>query len=488
MNTQNSPPPMMEAGPPRRLPLGSRLAARITGVSQDALRGAPDDEDRVVRLVAMVMTLVMALAICGWTVALAIARGRLDWAVLPFGLLPGLILYAIDRAMGRWIWTQSGRRIAEARGFRAGGGPVIWARLLHLALRLLVSGVLSLTLAQFLGLALFEPDTHAELLRENQALNRPVVQDATQRVDAMIKARKDEIDLMDKQAGDLLAVAEQAVAVGQKASSAQIDDLTQERAALVDRTAKLDAVLDCQTQDISAERYGQTRCDGTATKAGEGNKHNYAKDRAAAALNERTAAQTRVQAIDDTLAKLRLPADGHALDTTTQDQLSRLATRRAQAMQELEKLAADRTATIQAELEADPGFVPQATGLIQSGAALERLKAQSDWMWWSVHLVLASLLVLDLGVVIVLTLVPPPRFVVLFEVLDAETRMQRALARAETSIAAAMEQRMQAQAQWAKAETRAADQVIDLRSRASMHQGVSELMDELMRDELRKAG
>lgn len=472
------------ANPPtRRLSPGSRLAAQITGSSQDALREAPDDEIRVVRLVAMVMFLVMALAFCGWTVALAIARGGLDWVVLPFSLLPGLILYAIDRAMGRWIWTQAGRRVAEARGFSAGGGPVIWARLAHLCLRLLVSGILSVTLAQFLGVGLFHTDAQADMMQKNQALNRPLMQAATERVDALIAARTDEIAQLDEQAAALLAGAERAFATGQM----PMDDLMQERAALVDRIADLQSEIDCYTQDIDAEFHGQTRCDGTVAEKGDGDRYNFAKARADSALAERDLARTRIQEIDAALTVLRRTAQGGP-DAATQDQLSRLAMRRAQLMQEVEQLTADRPAAIAAQMTADPGYVPPAAGLIQTGEALERLKARSDWMWWSVHLVLASLLILDLGVVIVLTLLPPPPFIVLFEVLDGETLIQAALARAETSIAASMEQRMQAQVNRAQAERRARDQVVDLHSRANLHDAFSELMDRLGRDEIDKVG
>ena len=96
----------------RKLSVGTRIAARLTGTSLDELTRAPDDEHKAVRLGGLTLVLISVLATLGWFVALGIARGRYAPENLPFALLAGVIIFAIDRAILRRLWAHAGRRAA----------------------------------------------------------------------------------------------------------------------------------------------------------------------------------------------------------------------------------------------------------------------------------------------------------------------------------------------------------------------------------------
>jgi hypothetical protein len=58
---------------PRKLTTGSRLAARLTGTSNDELAAAPDDEVKTVRLAGLSLILITLLSVLGWWVVHQVA-------------------------------------------------------------------------------------------------------------------------------------------------------------------------------------------------------------------------------------------------------------------------------------------------------------------------------------------------------------------------------------------------------------------------------
>ena len=416
----------------RKLSLVSRLAASLTGTSVDELSRAPDDELKTVRLAGLTLVLIGTLAMLGWWLALGIARGGYTLENLPFALLAGVIIFVIDRAMLRRLWTHAGRRAGEYRGFHTEVADGLFGWLIHLGLRLAVSLVVSLTTASFIELEIFKQDTLSQIAEENREQNRPLFEAVAGRVDAAITEKRAEIVRLDDQAQVILAAAGESDVVA--LAAAQAEALIAERAGLQQRVAELSQDIACQAQNLAAEDTGQVRCDGVAAEPGQGDRYGFAAQMADFARAERSSAEARIREIDSALAKLQDRDASTGISPEARDLLNQIAALRAQAMEALEHLVDNRDGAVRDSVEQDTVYVPLRDGLIVRGEALDALANASPWLRTRILFVFLSLLVLDLGAILVMTVMPAPRTVVLGEVLTAEVTMLRALAEAEQAI------------------------------------------------------
>jgi hypothetical protein len=471
---------------PRKLTTGSRLAARLTGTSNDELAAAPDDEVKTVRLAGLSLILITLLSVLGWWVALGIARGSFSADHLPWAVLAGMIIFTIDRAMLRWIWSHAGQELAKILKFTNEAGETLQARATHLLLRVAVTLILSLTLASFFDIALFRADTSRYLEDETRQINGPLATAAAERVDGMIAAKRDEIERLDGEAAAIISDARQAAMVAQTAAAAQLDALATERAGLLATLAEVNRALSCYEQDLRAERRGQERCDGVVAAEGEGDAYNFATEMAELKQAERQSIEARIAEIDATLQRLGEGDAGAGLPAAVQNVLNQIAAERARVDVELSALIQDRERAIQESVAADPAYVPPPEGLIAHGEALDDLTAQSAWLATRIWLVFLSVVILDLGAVLVLSMMPAPRTVVLGEYLTAQVRMHQKMATSEQAIADAMEQTLEARARKAAAEHATEERVTRLHSDTRMRRATNDHVDNEIEKFLRR--
>jgi len=462
----------------RKLSLGSRVGAWLTGASVDELAHAPDDELKTVRLAGLTLVLISGLAMLGWWLALGIARGAYALENLPIAFLAGVIIFVIDRAMLRRLWAHAGRRAAEQRGFRTEAGEDWSARLVHLGLRLAVSLVVSLTTASFIELEIFKQDTLTYIAAENRAQNQPLLEATVARIDAGIAERRAEITRLDDEAEAIIAELRRIDAVAEGAAVAQVEALIAERASLQQRVMELTRDLACQTQNQVAEDTGQIRCDGVEAVAGTGDRYDFAVEMAEFARAERTAAEARLGQIDAALARLQDRAAPTGIPPEAREILNQIAAQRAQAMAALDRLLDDRDGTVRDSVEQDFGFVPMPDGLIVRGEAMEALASASPWLQTRIMLVFLTLLVLDLGAILVMTVMPAPRMVVLGEILTAEVAMQRALAEAEQAICQSNQTILEAREMKTKTEDEVDQRITSHRRAMKTRKMVSDRIDD----------
>lgn len=472
----------------RKLGSGSRIAARLTGTSIDELAAAPDDEVKTVRLAGLSLILISLLSMLGWWVALGIARGSFAAVHLPWAILAGMIIFTIDRAMLRWFWSHAGRNLANALGFAAEAGETLLVRAMHLLLRVVVTLIVSLTLASFFDIALFRADTSRYLEDETRHTNGPLATAAAERIDGMIAAKRDEIDRLDSEASAIISDAGQASMVAQTAAAAQLDALATERAALLANLDEVNRVLSCYAQDAVAERLGQARCDGADAVMGEGDAYAFANEMAALKQAERQSIEARIADIDAGLQRLGEGDAGAGLPAAVQNVLNQFAAERARVDGELSALIQDRERAIEESVATDPAYVPLPEGLIAHGEALDELTAQSPWLAMRIKLVFLCMVILDLGAVLVMSMMPAPRTIVLGEFLTAQVRMHQKMATSEQAIADAMEQTLEARARKASAEHATDERVTRLRSDTLMRRAANDHVDANIGKLLRRVG
>lgn len=465
----------------------TRFAARLTGTSVDALAEASDDEHKTVRHGGLTLLIISALATLGWFIALGIARGEMSLDNLPPAALAGVIIFAIDRAMLRRLWSRAGHKSAERRGFPtdAPEGWFGWAS--HFLLRVAVSLVLSLTTASFIELEVFRTDTEVQIASDNRAQNDPISQAMAERADANILAKRDEIERLDAQAARVLDDASRIDEAGRSARIAQLTALTTERDQLQQQIRELTSQLACETQNRAAEENGQVRCDGLSAVAGTGDRFDFAEEMADFARQERDAATTRVQQIDAALERLQSSEEPGGISTDARDLLNQIAVRRAQVMSDLERLTADREENILAGTLAHPDYVPLPDGLIVRGEALGKLAETSPWLQTRILLVFLTLLVLDMGAILVMSIMPAPKSVVFNEVLSAEVVMREAQAKAEKAIAEASKTIFEAREQTARTEEEADERITRLHTARKTRQAVNARVDEGLDERFREA-
>lgn len=470
----------------RDLTFGSRLAARLTGTSLDELAAAPADEVKTVRLAGLSLILISLLSMLGWWVALGIARGRFAAVHLPWAILAGMIIFTIDRAMLRWMWSHAGRKLAVALGFAAEAGETLLVRAMHLLLRVAVTLIVSLTLASFFDIALFRADTSRYLEDETRQINGPLATAAAERVDGMIAAKRDEIERLDGEAAAIISDARQAAMVAQTAAAAQFEALATERAGLLASLGEVNRALSCYNQDAAAERLGQARCDGADAVRGEGDAYAFANEMAALKQAERQSIEARIAEIEIALQRLGEGGAGASLPAAVQNVLNQIAAERAHVDGELSALIQDRERAIQESVAADPAYVPSPEGLIAHGEALDDLTAQSAWLAMRIKLVFLCMVILDLGAVLVLSMMPAPRTIVLGEYLTAHVRMHQKMATSEQAIADAMEQTLEARARKAAAEHATDERVTRLHSDSRMRRATNDHVDKEIEKFLRR--
>ncbi|KCZ85071.1 hypothetical protein HAD_05300 [Hyphomonas adhaerens MHS-3] len=417
-----------------RLSVGTSVAAALTGASKQELSAAPEAEHRAVRLASLSLLLISAANMLGWWVALGIARGSHSPWHLPYAVLGGILVYAVDRAMLRALWCRAGMSAARTRGFaledqERGFNPII-----QTFSRVAVSVIISLTTASFIELEMFHRDIDAFLERRTSEQNEPVFQAASDRVDAQIALKRAEIERLDGEAAAILADARQTDVTAQSAIAAQVATLIAERAALQDRIASLSKELDCQTTNLGAEEAGGIRCDGVVAFAGTRTKHKVAGDLADYAREERANAAARVDEVDRELARLQVPSSTTSITPEVQQLLDPIAVSRVQTMADLDELVQDRDLMISKSAAQDAAYAVVPEGLIVRGEALETLARSSPWLAGRILLVSLSLIVLDLAAVFVITVQPPPKSLVLREVLASEIAMYEAISKAELAI------------------------------------------------------
>lgn len=165
---------------------------------------------------------------------------------------------------------------------------------MHLLLRVAVTLIVSLTLASFLDIALFQADTSRHLEGQTRELNAPLLTAAAERIDGLIAAKRDEIDRLDSEAAAVIADAREATVVQQTAAAAQLEALATERGTLFARLGEVNRALSCYEQDAVAERRGQARCDGAETVRGEGDAYTFANEMAALKQAERQSIEARI--------------------------------------------------------------------------------------------------------------------------------------------------------------------------------------------------
>lgn len=473
---------------PRKPTFGSRIAARLTGTSLDELAAAPDDEAKTVRLAGLSLILISLLSMLGWWVALGNAQGSFAAVHLPWAVLAGMIIFTIDRAMLRWLWSHAGRQLARALGFAAEAGEGLLVRAMHLLLRVAVTLIVSLTLASFFDIALFRADTSRYLENETRETNEPLATAAAERIDGLIGAKRDEIDRLDNEAAAILSIAREAMVIEQRAAAARLEALATERAALLATLGEVNRALSCYNQDVVAERLGQARCDGIETVEGRGNAYTFANEMAALKQAERESIEAQIAEIDASLQPLEEFDSDSALPASVQNALNQIAVERARVDSDLSALIQDRERTIQDSIAADPAYVPLPEGLIAHGEALDDLVAQSARLALRIKLVFLCMVILDLGAVLVLSMMPAPRTIVLGEYLTAQVRMHQKMATSEQKIADAMEQTLEARARKAAAEHATEERVTRLRSDTRMRQAANDHLDANLEKIFRRAG
>lgn len=465
----------------------TRFAASLTGTSVNALAGASDDEHKTVRHGGLTLLIISALATLGWFIALGIARGEMSLSNLPPAALAGVIIFAIDRAMLRRLWARAGHKSAERRGFPT-DAPESWLGWAsHFLLRVVVSLVLSLTTASFIELEVFRTDIEVQIATDNRTQNEPIRQAIAERADANISAKRAEIERLDAQAAKVIEDASRIDEAGRSARIAQLTALTAERDQLQQRIGEFTSQLACETRNRAAEETGQVRCDGVSAVAGTGDKFDFADEMAEFARQERDAATTRIQQIDAALERLQSREEPSGISAEARDVLNQLAVRRAQVMSDLDRLLADRDDNILSDTLVHPDYVPLPDGLIIRGEALGRLADTSPWLQTRVLLVFLTLLVLDMGAILVMSIMPAPKSVVFNEVLSAEVAMRQAQANAEKAIAEASKTIFEAREQTARTEEEADERITRLHTARKTRQAVNARVDEGLYARFREA-
>jgi hypothetical protein len=473
---------------PVNLSIGIRIAARLTGTSLDELAVAPDDERKAVCVASLSLVLTSVMSILGWWAGLSIARASFTVAHLPWAVLAGLIVFTIDHAMLRRLWSNAGRNLAKDRGFPVKGRRELRFQFLHLLLRLCVTLIISLTLAGFLDIELFRQDTDRHLDNRVRELNRPQAEAAAKRIDAVIAERRADIARLDGRAAAILGSASQSGLVAQAATASQIEALTSERAAAQRRLSQVEREIDCFAQDVAAEEHGRTRCDGAKAEKGIGDAYKYAANMAETKRKERAALGARIAEIDAALPGLRSDVLGSGVSQEAKVQLNQIAAERVRTKVDLDGLVERRDEAIRDSLRADSDFVPQSEGLIAHGEALEELAAASSWLWRQIYLVLLCIVILDLGTVLVMTTMQVPQTVALGEFMTAEVRMYKTLARGEGAIAEVMEALTEARVRRTSAENMADEKIARLRSDMTMRRAANEHIDAHLDTMSRRAG
>ena len=359
---------------------------------------------------------------------------------------------------------------------------------MHLLLRVAVTLIVSLTLASFFDIALFRADTSRYLENETRETNEPLATAAAELIDGLIGAKRDEIDRLDNEAAAILSTAREAMVIEQRAAAARLEALATERAALLATLGEVNRALSCYNQDVVAERLGQARCDGIATVEGRGNAYTFANEMAALKQAERESIEAQIAEIDASLQRLEESGSDAALPASVQNALNQIAVERARVDSDLSALIQDRERAIQDSIAADPAYVPLPEGLIAHGEALDDLVAQSAWLALRIKLVFLCMVILDLGAVLVLSMMPAPRTIVLGEYLTAEVRMHQKMATSEQTIADAMEQTLEARARKAAAEHATEERVTRLRSDTRMRQAANDHLDANLEKIFRRAG
>lgn len=403
------------------------------------------------------------------------ARGEYSRRHIPFVALAGTLVYIIDRAMVRQHWTRHGKIQAAARGFAVPFANDGFFKLAaHWVMRVVASLVLGLTTAGFMDLALFEHDVTADIADQTRAANEPVLAAAEAAHDATIASIQHEIDALDAQIAAVLGSGHQARAAVD-ATAQQISGLADDRASLQERIRELDEKIDCLATDKIAEDTGGLRCDNTAATAGRGNRFEAATQLLEYNMQERRKAQTRITEIDAELERLQAPAA--PMDPAVAARLDALSKLRAEKASAVTAATAGRGTAVRALAEGDLGFVEQPEGLILRGEALERLSARSPWLATRVWLVFASLTILDLAAVLVLSLLPPPLGLSVGEVLASEEAAHRLIAHYEHTTGTAMIETLGAREATVRAQTEANGRIDNWRTEMATRRQMSQQID-----------
>ncbi len=144
----------------------------------------------------------------------------------------------------------------------------------------------------------------------------------------------------------------------------------------------------------------------------------------------------------------------------------------------LDRLLDDRDGAVRDSVEQDVDFVPLPDGLIVRGEAIEAMANASPWLLTRIMLVFLTLLVLDLGAILVMTVMPAPRTVVLGEILTAEVAIRQAMAEAEQEIFRSNQSILKAREMMTKSEDEVDQRITSHRREMKARQIISDRIDD----------
>lgn len=412
----------------------TRCFISLIGANPERTAWAGHDDQARFRLIGM--TVLGLFAWVGFNVANALSfatgSGFGDFRVMALAVLIAGLYVAVDLSLlqGR-LWA-NGVRLAQDRGF----APVRHSRVARMGrafanmpfalLRIGLAVTVALFAAFSFGLWYWDKDITAQLHADQRDANAALQTRIETEIEHDLRTTTSEIAeiqaRMSARASSRQSAHDQATA----GIAAQRSQLQSRLATITQQEAALQTQIACVARNIKAEEEGLIDCAGVKRTAGK--------------LGRWRAAQSEHAQLTTAIARLASERAGveQSLQTlvpptlvTVDDEAPRLAilqSRRAEILETRAQRVAD-------QMQADPGYVPRADGLLRRQATLIRLAQEEDMVLAMLLVTKVMFVLLDLSVLGIAFGQGPASVYALQQVIDIETRSADAIAEGHIALA-----------------------------------------------------
>lgn len=413
----------------------TRVALGVIGGNPDRAAWAGRDDQARKRLLAV--SVVLLFLWVGFNVANAVqfatGDGFADLRVIALSFLIAGLYAAVDLALlqGR-VWA-SGVQMARNRGFhpvRLSRGQRISALLASVpfaGLRLALAVTVALFAAFSFGLWYWEKDITARLQADQIAVNTPLRERIEAEIEYDLRAVTTELAQVDARMAARAASAQRAADQAANASDAQHDVYLAQITALAAREAAVDARIACVSRNALAEEHGLTDCSGVRRTAGQGARWRAASAEMLQLQSERSRLITDRTRIETASRAIPEPTPAALPDPESQ--------RHSALMGERARITTTRPQMVEALIEADPGFVPAADGLLMRQKALTALAIEEPVVLGVMVITKAMFVLLDFAVLAIAFGHGPASIYALRQVVELETRAADEIAEGQTRLA-----------------------------------------------------
>ena len=416
----------------RSLPPHNRALCWLAGADPRRVAGCPREDLLQIQLAGLsLLASFLALSFLV-TVVLGIALDAGLALRVPVAALVAGAVVLFDKTVTLSRLYAEGYRQLDARGFSAspiGTSSRTLKRGLVAAFRVSLSLSLAVPLAGFYDTVFWEKDILRQMQADHQSQNAAIRAEAKRALEAEKAALDHQIARKSTEAADLADADRLAGTSAAEQFRTRTQQQSQELAQLRALEAELDVSARCFRMNVTAEEFGQTDCDGR--KAVKGKSDRYAANLALSQQTEADLAGIRTRKADletrlsQAVAPLPVVSPQRA---GIEAELTRLRTAR-------DRIEAESGALIEARMQVDPGFVPEADGLILRQQAFARLLQDQPFVALMAFLIAVFLIFVEMAGVLSSLLTSAPSLLALRMALDFELAAQGEIAIAEERLA-----------------------------------------------------